>query len=124
MTRAPRDDGFVTAETALALPTLAAVFFALLFTVLAAGEQLRCADAAWEAARLVARGESPDTARDQVLRWAPAGATMTVQPGSGVVHVVVSARVGLSGSRLPALDLSGTAQIVCEPGTACSGGDP
>ena len=124
MTRPPDEAGYVTAETALALPSLLAVFFALLLIVVAAGDQLRCDDAAWEAARLLARGESADTVSEEALRWAPAGARMTVLPGRGVIRVTVSAQIGLSQSRLPALEISGVAQVACEPGMACSGGDP
>jgi Flp pilus assembly protein TadG len=118
------DAGYVTAETALALPSLMAVFFALLLIVLAVADQLRCADAAWEAARLIARGESAAVADQQASRWAPAGARITVLPGPGVIRVEVSVQIGLSGSRLPSLHVSGDAQIACEPGSECSGGDP
>ena len=127
------DDGYVTAETALALPSLVVAFFALLLLVLAAGDKLRCDDAAWEAARLLARGESANVASDVALRLAPAGARMVIEPGSssgsdaapgpGVVRVIVSARIGLPGSRLPALDLSGSAEVACEPGSPCPDSD-
>ena len=128
MTGPPRraatgDSGYVTAETALALPSLMAVFFVLLLIVLAAGDQIRCADAAWEAARLAARGEPADLAATDAKRWAPPGAEVSVAPEDGSAHATVSVRVGLGGLRLPALRISSTAQVTCEAGVTCSPGD-
>lgn len=116
--------GYVTAETALALPSLLVVFAALLLIVSAAGNQLRCADAAWEAARLAARGTPPEAAEAQVKRWAPSGATVSVEPDQGAIRATVSVRVGLGGSRLPALAVDGTALVSCETGQPCSAGGP
>ena len=48
--------GYVTAETALLLPVLLGFGYALTMLVLLAGDQIRCADAAWETARALARG--------------------------------------------------------------------
>lgn len=120
------DNGYVTAETALALPSLVAVFVALLLVVLAAGDRLRCDDAAWEAARLAARGEPIDLAEAQVKSWAPADADISITPdrnGMGI-HATVSARLGLPGSHLPAIRVSGTALVACETGMPCASGDP
>ena len=92
---------------------------------------------------LLARGESAGVAGEVALRLAPTGAQMTIVPGAnsgadsgtgagadagtgsgqGVVRVVVSARIGLPGSRLPSLDLSGSAEVACEPGSACPESD-
>jgi Flp pilus assembly protein TadG len=121
---APCEGGYVTAETALALPSLLMVFAVLLLMVHAAGSQLRCADAAWEAARLAARGVPPELAEAQVKRWAPAGAAVSVAPDQDAIRATVSVRIGLGGSRLPTLGLSGTASVSCETGQTCSAGDP
>jgi Flp pilus assembly protein TadG len=116
--------GYVTAETALALPSLLAVFASLLLIVFAAGAQLRCADAAWEAARLAARGTPTDVTEAQVKRWAPTGATVAVEPDQGTIRATVSVRIGLVGSLLPTLRLSGSAHVACETGETCTEGGP
>ena len=116
--------GYVTAETALALPSLLMVFAALLLMVYGAGSQLRCADAAWEAARLAARGVPPELAEAQVKRWAPIGAAVSVAPDQGAIRATVSVHIGFGGARLPVLGLSGTASVSCETGQICSAGDP
>jgi Flp pilus assembly protein TadG len=116
------DSGYVTAETALSLPSLLAVAFALLLIVLAAGDQVRCADAAWEAARLAARGEPVELAEAQVKRWMPTGSVVSLTPGQGAVEATVSVRLGLGGSLLPAVRISSTAQVSCETGLPCAAG--
>jgi hypothetical protein len=118
------DCGYATAETALALPSLLAVFFALLLIVLAAGDQLRCADAAWETARQVARGEPADLAEAQAKRWVPAGSVISVIPDQGSIRATVSVLLGFGTLRLPAVRISGTAQVACETGQSCAIGGP
>jgi Flp pilus assembly protein TadG len=89
------DSGMVTIEAAIALCAFISVLALVLAGMSTVFDQLRCADAAREAARLVARGE-PDHAADAVHRIAPPGATYAVTTsgdGSG------RARRRLRGSR-------------------------
>jgi len=116
------DSGYVTAETALSLPSLLAVAFAFLLIVLAAGDQVRCADAAWEAARLAARGEPFELAEAQVKRWMPNGSVISVTPDQGAIEATVSVRLGLGGSLLPVVRISSSAQVSCETGLPCAAG--
>jgi hypothetical protein len=119
--RGAAEEGFVTAETALVLPSLVGLGLALAFIVTAAADQLRCADAAWEAARGVARGETAGFATRAAHRLGPAGATVLVNTADGSVLVRVSARLALGSAILPALHVDGHAQVSCEPGTPCAG---
>lgn len=112
--------GFVTAETAMVLPTLMGLGLALVLIVTAAATQLRCSDAAWEAARGLARGEPPDFATRVVDRLGPAGASVYIETIDGTVLVRVSARLALSGALLPAIHVEGHARVTCEPGTPCA----
>ncbi|HEV2634350.1 MAG TPA: TadE family type IV pilus minor pilin [Actinocrinis sp.] len=121
---APNDGGYITAETALALPSLVLVFCSLLLVVLAAGVQLRCGDAAWEAARLAARGEPIDLVEDQVKPWTPTGSDVSVKQDQDGIQAIVSVRLGLPGARLPAIRVSSTAFVACESGLPCAAGDP
>jgi Flp pilus assembly protein TadG len=117
---ATAERGFVTAETALVLPSLVGLGVALAFIVTAAADELRCSDAAWEAARGLARGESSGYALRAAQRLGPAGASVLVDSGGGSVQVRVSARLVLGGAILPALHVNGHAQVSCEPGTGCA----
>lgn len=118
------ENGYVTAETALALPSLLIVFCSLLLIVVAAGDRIRCADAAWEAARLTARGEPAEQVEEQVRGWAPAGADISLVPERDAIRATVSVRLGLPGARLPAIRVSSTALVACEAGLSCTPGDP
>lgn len=113
--------GYVTAETAMVLPTLVGLGLALVFIVVAAAAQLRCTDAAWEAARGLARGEPSGYATQALHRFGPVGASADVSTVDGSVLVRVSARLPIGNALLPAIDVAGHAQIACEPGTTCAG---
>lgn len=113
--------GYVTAETAMVLPTLVGLGLALVLIVVAAAAQLRCSDAAWEAARGLARGEPPSYAAQAVQRFGPAGASTEVSTADGSVLVQVSARLPIGNALLPAIHVLGHAQIDCEPGSPCAG---
>jgi Flp pilus assembly protein TadG len=89
-----RDRGAVTAETALALPTLAVVAAALVALGHVAVAQLRCVDAARAAARLAARGEPPAVVRARAEAAGPTGASVAVRGGRQVA-VLVTAPVAL-----------------------------
>jgi hypothetical protein len=88
--------GMVTAETAVLAPFGVAFAVLLLWMVSLGFTQVQLVDAAREAARLVARGETPATAESVARRQAPPGATVEVSSRHGLVTVEVSAR-----SRLP-----------------------
>lgn len=114
--------GYVTAETAMVLPTLVGLGLALVLIVSAAATQLRCADAAWEAARGLARGETASVATRVADHLGPADASVFINTIDGSVLVRVSARLALGGALLPVIHVDGRAQISCEPGTPCAKG--
>lgn len=93
--RPPRDParGAVTAEIAAALPALVVVVIGAVWVVSIALAQMRCADAAREAARAAARGEDPAVVADVAGEVAPDGARVRVDVESDLVTVEVSARI-------------------------------
>ncbi|MGI5994333.1 MAG: TadE family type IV pilus minor pilin [Saccharomonospora viridis] len=98
-------------EAAIGLCALVAVFAFVLAGVMAAVDQLRCTDAAAQAARALARGEPEVGAKRLVDALAPAGSTMTVNLSGDTVLVRVSAR-----SVLPGVTPQAEAQARLEPG--------
>lgn len=110
--------GYVTAETALAMPALLAVLALCLAVLSAIHAQLRSTDAAAAAARAAARGETPSTVRAVAVRLAPQGAAVAVRAGGDDVEIVVRSRVRPLGLPLPALEVQGRAVAAREPGTA------
>jgi Flp pilus assembly protein TadG len=106
------DRGAVTVEAALALCSLVTVLALALAAVSAVAAQLRCVDAAREAARLTARGEQ-DRAEQLARRIAPRGATVAVTVHGDEVIARVSANpvAGL----LPGIDVGAEAAAVMEP---------
>ncbi|MEN4396259.1 TadE family type IV pilus minor pilin [Mycolicibacterium senegalense] len=76
----------------------------------AVGMQIRCIDAAREAARLAARGDG-EAAIASARRVAPSGAVVHVGQDGGLVVARVSA-----ATVLPGLTLSAEAAAVPEPG--------
>lgn len=114
------DRGAVTVEAAVALISLVAVLAFGLAGVAAVGDQLRCADAAREAARLAARGE-PETARDAAQRIAPSGAQLDMNATSTGISVTV--RVEPAGGLLPGIEVSADAYAVPEPDVAAEDRD-
>jgi Flp pilus assembly protein TadG len=108
----------VTAEMAAALPALALVAAIALWGVSAVASQVRCADAAREAARAAARGESSAEVRLAAMRAAPSGARLVLTDGAdGLLRVTVAARVGPLARWLPAITVAGGAVAEREPGT-------
>ena len=107
------DWGTVTVEAALALCSLMVVLALVLGAVSAVAAQLRCVDAAREAARLTARGEQ-DRAEELAQRIAPRGATVQVTVHGDEVTARVSADpvAGL----LPGIEIGAEAAAVLEPG--------
>lgn len=110
-----RDGGMATAELAVVLPTLVLVIAAGLTMVSVVLAQLRCVDAAREAARAAARGESPEVVRSAAVRAAPTGAKVDVGGSREEVRVTVSARADRVGGLLPALPVSAHAVALREP---------
>jgi hypothetical protein len=105
----------VTAETAAVLPVLALLLTVALWSVSAVAAQLRCIDAAREAARAAARGEPAAQVRAAALQAGPAGATVSLALDQGRVSVQVSARSGLGPGWLPSVPVSGRAVAAVEP---------
>jgi Flp pilus assembly protein TadG len=87
-----RERGAVTAETALALPLLVAVTLAMVWMVAFGVQQMKATDAAREAARALARGESPEDAIALARQVVP-DADVEVSESGGRVTVVVRAEV-------------------------------
>jgi Flp pilus assembly protein TadG len=106
------DQGTVTVEAALALCSLVVVLSLVLGAVSAVTAQLRCVDAAREAARLAARGEQ-DRAEKLARQVAPAGAVVavTVHGDEITARVSVNAVAGL----LPGIEVRAEAAAVMEP---------
>jgi Flp pilus assembly protein TadG len=109
------DRGAVTVEAALALTSLAVVLALALAGVSAVAAQLRCVDAAREAARLVARGEQ-DRATELARRIAPRGASVELTVRGDEVTARVSADPMVA--MLPGVEIGAEAAAVLEPGLA------
>jgi hypothetical protein len=102
----------VTIEAAFAVGTLVVVLAVVLAAMGAVVLQLRCTDAAVEAARLAARGD-PDGARTAAARLLPDGAQVTVEVRGD--DVVVRVRAAPLGSALPGLRVAAEALAAREP---------
>lgn len=107
------DRGAVTVEAAIALSALIVMFGVVLAGVMTTTDQLRCTDAAREAARLVARGER-SRAADAVRTIAPHGATYGIQVDGR--SVVVTVRADPVGGLLPGIAVNAEAHAELEPG--------
>jgi Flp pilus assembly protein TadG len=112
------DAGMVTVEAAIALCSFVVVLGIALAAIVAVTDQLRCTDAAREAARLAARGE-PDEGRAAAQRIAPSGAQVSIRSDGDTVAVEVSARP--AGGLLPGVSVAGQAFAVAEPGAPDAG---
>jgi secretion/DNA translocation related TadE-like protein len=123
MTRRRGERGTVTAELALALPSVVL----LLGVVLAVGElvaaQVRCLDAARAGVRLAARGEPAVRVGAAVSAPAP-GAAAAVERSAGVVRVRVRTVAHLSLPLLPGVEVSATAEAADESALAGGLADP
>lgn len=105
----------VTAEIAVALPVVVVLLGAALTAVAVVAAQLRCVDAAREAARAAARGEPAEVVRSLAAEAAPSDAAVEVSTGGDEVTVRVSARVRTLGGLLPSFRVSGSAVALREP---------
>lgn len=121
MIRAPNrgaergDRGYVTAESALLLPIVFAVGYALALVVLIVADQVRCADAAWEAARELGRGVPAARLSELTARFAPQGAHASTWSGDGALTVEVDREQSIASRLLPPIRISATATVPCEP---------
>ncbi len=115
--RAAGEAGMATAELAVALPALALVVGALLWSIQLAGVHLACGAAAREAARALARGESAASLADRSGAL-PKGARLVVQerPESWQVSVRLPVRGGPGlAALLPPMEIRGEAVAAKEP---------
>jgi len=117
------DDGFVTAETAVLLPVLVALMAVLVWGVLLGAAQIRCLDAAREAARAAARGDPPGQVLAAARATAPSGAAVTVSEHGAEVRVLVSTRSQGPGTLggLLSLQVSGSASALREEADGAAG---
>ena len=112
----------VTAEIAVALPSLVLVTAIALWGVAVASAQLTCTDAARTGARAAARGESLAAVRELVVKAVPHGATVRVRRDAATVRVDVSAPIKApAASRLPALTVHAHVVAATEPGATGEG---
>ncbi|WP_137878533.1 TadE family type IV pilus minor pilin [Microbacterium sp. 4NA327F11] len=95
------DEGAVAAELAVALPALVLVVTLCVGGLAAASLQVRLQDAAADAARLLARGESVERAQSTVAH-AEGRASMQVSRAEGLVCVAASAPSALPGLTMSA----------------------
>jgi Flp pilus assembly protein TadG len=110
-----RDGGMATAELAVVLPTLVLIIAAGLSMVSVVVAQVRCVDAAREAARAAARDEPTEVVRATATRAAPAAASVDIGTEGEEVEVTVSARAGKVGGLLPSFRVTATAVALREP---------
>ncbi|KAA8970460.1 TadE family type IV pilus minor pilin [Mycobacterium sp.] len=102
--------GTSTVEAALGIATLVAVLVLCLAGITAVSMQVRCVDAAREAARLAARGDER-SAVGAARGVAPAGAQLQLRRDGEFVIATVTVRSPL----LPALAIGATGVAALEP---------
>lgn len=110
------DGGYITAETATAVPALVLVTGMLVWGVMAAAAQIRCLDAARAGARAAARSETQREVVAAARQAAPPGARIRTSHEGELVRVDVMARAlgpGRLGDLL-AVDVRGSAVALDE----------
>lgn len=90
----------VTAEVAVAIPSLVLLLAVALAAVDLGVSQVRCVDAARTGARLLARAEPLTEATNQIRAAAPREAVVTVDSSGDLVSVRVSAPVPAALARI------------------------
>ena len=108
--RSVDDTGASTVEAAFALAALVSVLVLCLAGISAVSAQVRCIDAAREAARLAARGDA-QAVTVVVRRIAPAGASVRLHSEGDLVVARVTVRPVL----LPGLAIAAEAVSAAEP---------
>ena len=106
-----RDRGSVTVEAALVLAVLVVVVASCLAGIGCVVAQMRCADAAREAARLAGRGDAASAAA-AVVAIGPSGAVLSLDVGDELVTATVS--VGAVGRLLPGVTIRASASAANE----------
>jgi len=101
--RAAREQGYVTAETAVVLPVLLIVLTMAVWVLACVNAQLRCTDAAAMAARAAARGDSTSKAVAAGRLVAPQGADVQVSLVGEQAHAQVQVEVRPFGDALAGL---------------------
>lgn len=101
----------------MVIPVLAGFTVALVFMVNTGIVQVRSMDAAREAARMVARGDSISEARAVAQQVAATGATVRIAKGAKLVKVRVSAPISGPGGLLRGHfgQLTARAEAIMEP---------
>ncbi len=107
------DRGGVTVEAAIAMAAFVLILGMALGGTSAMADQVRCVDAAREAARLTARGQQ-DEAEVAAKRIAPQNAEVTITMNGEQIEVHVNATP--VGGLLPGIRLHASAFAVREPG--------
>ncbi|MDN5768143.1 MAG: hypothetical protein L0H96_20790 [Humibacillus sp.] len=108
------DAGMVTAELAVAIPSVVLVLAVCLAGLGAVVDQVRCVDAARLGARAAARGDPPAGVRALAERAAPEGARVSIGSSHGEVRVVVTATAGGWAGFVPSWNLVATATTPVE----------
>ena len=90
MPEARDEDGYATAEAAVALPALLVVLALAVGVLVSVGAELRCVDAARAAARVAARGDADTVAQRAGAAVAPEGSRIRVEHRGNQVWVAVS----------------------------------
>jgi Flp pilus assembly protein TadG len=108
----------VTAETAVVLPVLLLVLAGAVAAITVISAHLRCVDAAREAARAAARGDSAAEVRSVAERAAPEGARIGVRTSAEEVAVTGSATVAPLGPVPLHVTVSADAVALREPDPA------
>jgi hypothetical protein len=107
------DEGYATAEAAVALPALVAVLGLAVSALVVVDGQVRCVDAARAGARVAARGDGEGAVRAAATEVPPHGARVALEHRQGLVTVRV--RVTLRAGRwLPGVPLSASAVAQAE----------
>lgn len=105
--------GMVTVEAAFAIASIVAVVVMGVIAVVAVAAHVRCIDAAREAARVAAQGDSA-TAQRVAAQVGPRGASVIIRTEGDLVIAEVRADVPL----MPGLDVGAKAVAAVEPGGA------
>lgn len=110
----------MTAETAVALPSVLLVALMLVWMVGLVTAQLQCVDAARAGARAVSRGESVAASEAAALQAAPEGATVAINRSGDFVRVEVVVHVDPAGGLgfLPSVRVDGVAHAIAEDAVA------
>ncbi len=109
----------MTAEIAVALPTLMLLLALLIWMVAVGATYVRCLDAAREGARALARDESVGASRALAAEVAPSVARVDTQVDGDLVRVTVTVAARPPGpvlSLLPAITVTGNAASLLEEG--------